>query len=280
MHTQYIWREVAEDRPFDPVSIGGREIEELRYADDTVLLSTSMEGLNSMVQKDRDVSEKYGLLINEKKTQIMHIDRAVNSENIILNGENLKVVNEFDYLGVRIANNCNDSKEIKRRLAIAGNALTRMKPLWKAASKKLKLHVLRSCIFPIATYGSESWTIKATDAARIKSFEMKCYRRMLRIPWIVRRTNESVRKEIGVEEDWLNRYALKQRLGFFGHIVRHHTLEKTILEGKIAGKRTRGRQRKRWTDGVEETIGLTTYEAGVVAQDRVAWRSVLDAATR
>ena len=93
---------------------------------------------------------------------------------------------------------------------------------------------------------------------------------MLKVTWVVRRTNISIRRELKVEEDWLNNYIIKQRLKFFGHIVRHDSLEKTILEGTIPGKRLRGRQRKRWIDGIEEMVVLTTYEAGVTAKDRVA----------
>ena len=112
----------------------------------------------------------------------------------------------------RISNDTNDSIEIRRRLGIAKNALEKMKPLWKAANKSMKLAVLRTCIFPAATYGAESWTIKQDDAKRIRAFENKCYRKILRVPWIIKRTNESIKNELDIKGDLFMSYITKQRL--------------------------------------------------------------------
>ena len=143
----------------------------------------------------------------------------------------------------------------------------------------MKLAVLRSCIFLVATYGAESWTMKAEDIKRLRAFEHKCYRKILRIPRIAKRTNQSVRNELSVTENWLLNFVIKQRLKYFGHVKRHEGLEKQLLEGFVAGKRSRERQKKKWTDGIEEVLGLSTSESGIVARDKDAYRATVYATT-
>ena len=281
LYTEYIWREVedCDTHSFDAVQIGGRTISELRYADDTSLFSSTPEGLSELILRDQQVSAKYGLCINEKKTKVMKLDRASEELNIILNGQVLETVDNFDYLGARIMNDCNDTTDIKRRIAIATSALKKLLPLWKHASKQVKLKVLRSCIFPIATYGAETWTIKCTDERRLRAFENTCYRKILRVPWTRRRTNESVRLELGITTDWLMNFIHRQKLKFFGHIKRHDSLEKSLLEGNTNGRRSRGRQRRRWEDGITGALNLTIAGAGRLAQDRNGYRTAVIAAT-
>ena len=119
-----------------------------------------------------------------------------------------------------------------------------MQYLWKNASKQLKLElkVLRTCIFPIATNGCETWVLRKLDIKRINAFEMKCYRKILRIrriPWIAHRTNCSILNELHLPTNWLYNFVRRQKLKYFGHGTRHNGLEKTIMQGMIAGKRSR-----------------------------------------
>ena len=125
-------------------------------------------------------------------------------------------------------------------------ALNNMQYMWKSASKELKLKVLRTCIFPIATYGCETWVLRKLDVKRINVFEMKCCRKILRIPWIAHRTNFSILNELHLRTNWQHNFVRRQKLKYFGHFTRHDGLEKTIMQGMVAGKRSRGKTRQRW----------------------------------
>lgn len=154
-----------------------------------------------------------------------------------------------------------------------------MKNIWKGQDNHTKLKILRACIFPSATYGCETWTLNRAALKSISGFEMKCYRRILRISWTERRTNRSIREELNVEEDWLETYVKRQKLRFFGHIKRHESLSKIIMEGIVEGKRGRGRPRRQWERDIMEMLSKTVTEAGRLAQDRDIYREAVKDAT-
>ena len=223
VYTESIMREVEEEQnnsEYDELSVGGTKITELRYADDTALFSTTPEGLNNLVQAVNKHSAAYKLSINAAKTKIMELDKWQENTNIVIDNINIERVQSFQYLGAMFTTNGDGASNIKQRLAMAVQALNIMQYLWKSASKQLKLKVLRTCIFPIATYGCETWVLRKLDIKRINAFEIKCYRKILRIPWIAHRTNCSI------------------KLKYFGHVTRHNGLEKTIMKGMVAGKRS------------------------------------------
>ena len=197
IYTESIMREVEEEQSnseYDALSVGGTKITELRYADDTALFSTTPEGLNNLVQAVNKHSAAYKLSINAAKTEIMELDKWQENTNIVIDNINIKRVHSFQYLGAMFTTNGYGASNINQRLAMAVQALNHMQYLWKSASKELKLKVLRTCIFPIATYGCETWVglLRKLDIKRINAFEMKCYRKILRIPWIAHRTNCSI----------------------------------------------------------------------------------------
>ena len=130
------------------------------------------------------------------------------------------------------------------------------------------LCLLQICVFPVATYGCEAWTLNKTVAKRITSFELKCYRRVLRIPWTARKTNQEVLRTINVQEGWLLNTILKKKLAFFGHIKRHNGMERVLLEGMIEGNRGKGRPRRRWTKDIQKCLRMSLEEAEQLAQDR------------
>ena len=127
----------------------------------------------------------------------------------------------FVYLGSRIDADGKSSPDIRCRIAIAISKLNTMAPLWKSQSTELKWRTLKACIFPVAIYGCEAWTISKTDEKKITSFEMKCYRKTLRISWTERKTNASVLEQLGVKAPQLLNLIKKQKLSYFGHIKRH-----------------------------------------------------------
>ena len=119
-----------------------------------------------------------------------------------------------------------------------------------------KLHIVKAMVFPVAMYGCESWTIKNAEHSRIDDFELGCWRRLLRVPWTARRFNQSILKEISPEYS-LEGLMLKLKLQFFDLMQRTESLEKTLMLGKIEGRRRRGRQRMRWLDGITDLMDMS-----------------------
>ena len=275
----------VEDPEFDTyesISIGGRSLPELRYADDTVLLSSTPEGLEKMIRSVKQHSEDQNLYLNAKKTKIMKTDKTERATNIVIDGETIEEVIDFDYLGSLITQSGDGIKEIRRRLGMASRKLGSLKKVWKGNDDKTKLKFLRSLIFPIATYGSETWSISKEAEKKINAFEFKCYRKILRIPWTAKRTNASILNHFGnIPEHWLQNTIVRQKMKFFGHIKRHQSLEKQIYEGIVPGKRGRGRPKRRWSQDITDRLQTTVAEAGRRAQDRDAYRrAVINATSR
>ena len=119
-----------------------------------------------------------------------------------------------------------------------------------------KVHLVKAMVFPVVTYGCESWTIKKVECQRIDAFELRCWRRLLRVPWTARRSNQSILKEINSEYS-LEALMLKLKLQYFGHLMwRTDSFEKALMLGKIKGRRKRGRQRMRWLDGITDSMDM------------------------
>ena len=217
LYAEYIMRNARLDEAQAGIKIARRNISNLRYADDTTFMSDSEKKLMSLMMKVKEESEKAGLKLNIQRMKIM-TSSSINSSQV--DRETVEIVTDFIFLGSKFTADSDRSHEIKRCFLLGRKAMSNLDSMLKARDITLPTNVclVKAMVFPIVMYGCESRTIKEAEHQRTDAFELWCWRRLLRVPCIARRSNQSILKEISSEYS-LEGLMLRVKLQYFGHLV-------------------------------------------------------------
>lgn len=256
------------------IKINGENINNIRYADDAVLIASSLENLQELVNSLNVTSKEYGLELNIKKTKYMVISKTPTPyTELLINNDVVERVEKFSYLGTTLCETWDHSVEIKCRIEKARSTFITMKNLLTSGdlSLELKNRIVKCYIYPVLLYGVESWTLSEAAEKRIEAFEMWVYRRILKIPWTDHVSNNEVLNRMKCQPQLL--LTIKTRkLEYFGHVMRNdnkYRLLQNIIQEKVEGKRGPGRRRISWLANLRRWYGVTSTELFRCAANRI-----------
>ena len=277
LYSEVIMRDLLE---MDGIKAGGRNINNIRYADDTVLITDSEEKLQDLVPALVRASGEHGLKLNVSKTKVMVISKADNdiSANVEVGGVVLEQVQRYKYLGSVVTKDGRSVEEIKTRIAIAKNAFNKVKHIVtnRSISISLRRRFIKSYVWSTMLYGCEAWTINKDMEKRIEAAEMWFFRRMLKISWTDRVSNDVVLHRAGTKRE-IMKFIRQRQLRFLGHVMRSQQLENVCMTGRIEGQRGRGRPRVKLVDSLAKVVrgGVTPAQLLRMTETRSDWRSMV-----
>lgn len=260
------------------INVNGTHINNLRFADDIDLPGDNHTSLQEQIEQLTRTANEAGLMVNIKKTKTMVFGDKNIDQQMEINGVHIENVEEFEYLGSTITWDNNCSKEIRNRISKATGAMASLKHMWNTKKLKVvnKIKLLTTCVFSVLLYASETWTLKEADKQKLLAFEMRCYRRILKINWKDMVRNVDIRKQLGADETIID-VIKKRKLRLFGHICRmdNSRLLKHVVFSRIDGKSRRGRPCREWLDDITEWCGYSIQDLVHLAQSRYQWKNLI-----
>jgi len=257
------------------LNIRGQIIQTMKYAEDLVLMAREERVLQGMIDKLTEIGRCYGMEMNVEKTKVMRISRQPSPVTIMIDKKQLQNVECFKYLGSMLTNDGSCPCEIKSRIAMEKPALNKKKILFTSKlNLNLRKKLVKCCIWSMALYGAETWTLQAEDQIYLESFEMWCWRRMEKISWTDHVRNEEVLLRVNEHRNILHEIR-KQKANWIGHILRRNCLLKQVIKGKVKEEmevtRRQGRRCKKLLDDLKDRRGYAHLKEE--ALDCTMWRN-------
>lgn len=271
LYAEVIMNEALDDTR--GIVIGGEQIKSIKYADDQAVMAQTEEELQIMLERISRAGQDHGMRINIGKTKVMKIGKEEGQINVALEGIQLEQVKSFKYLGAIVNSEGSTREEIRKRIGMAKLAYTKMKGLLtaKRIPRPLRVRFAKCYVWSVLLYGCETWVMRKQEEKYLESFELWLWRRMEGIKWTDKVRNEEVLRRVGVDRTLLCAIRKRKR-NWLGHILRRDCLQRRIMEGKIEGKKSRGRPKFGMITDVKR--GRTYGEMKEDAQNREKWRIV------
>ncbi|KAL1447598.1 hypothetical protein WDU94_009869 [Cyamophila willieti] len=273
VYSEYIFREILQTTEAG-IWLNGERINNIRYADDTVIFTDNINTLQTLMDKVYIHSKEYGLDINIQKTKFMTISKVQNIQcSLKIEGNTIERVKQYTYLGTNVNEDWDHSREIKIRIEKARSVYNRMKKVFRSHDLTMdtKVRLLRCYVFSVLFYGVEAWTLTEATSDRLEAFEMWLYRRMLKISWKDKVTNTEVLNRMKKGKEILKTIKIR-KLQYLGHVMRNenrYLLLQKILQGKVEGRRGRGRRRISWLKNLRTWFNQTTTQLFRAAVNKV-----------